>query len=164
MMADQTTRVEGGIQFRRVATIEPECDEDGKPLEFMPQQRFKNSQGYSLNKHGQGPFCKFNIRSSTRRHGLYLVIVNGTIKYVGECQDLAERFGPRGYGLISPRNCFEHGQPTNCKINHNILVAAQEKARTELWFCETPSLSQVARRAKEAALIAKLRPAWNGTF
>ncbi len=161
---DQVTRTEGGVQFCRITTIEPERNADGKLLEYMPQKRFSNPKGYRLNKHGQGPFCRFKVRCSGLQSGIYLVTVSGTVKYVGECEDLAERFGPRNYGLISPRNCFEHGQSTNCKVNHNILLAAREKAQIELWFCETPMLSTAARKANEAVLIAKLRPAWNGTL
>jgi hypothetical protein len=91
--------------------------------------------------------------------GVYAVTVDDGIVYVGECQNLSERFNARGYGTISPRNCFEDGQPTNCRINALILQGAKQGSRIELWFHQTTE-----RKPVEAEIISRLRPPWNIQF
>jgi hypothetical protein len=88
-----------------------------------------------------------------------VLTVDGSASYVGECIQLSERFNARGYGTIHPRNCYERGQPTNCRVNRLVLDAAQAGRKVELWFHET-----VNRKPLEARLIAHLRTAWNATL
>ncbi len=72
--------------------------------------------------------------------------------------DLAQRWGSQGYGKIQPANCYQGGQPTNCRINHEILLAAQANQRIEVWFREEDEdeLDSIERR-----LISALNPPWN---
>ncbi len=75
------------------------------------------------NAYGAGPFCHMGLPVAPRAAGVYSVFIDGKLRYIGECQNLAERFGPRGYGHIHPRNCHHDGQSTNCKINARVLEA-----------------------------------------
>lgn len=145
-----------GYQFCFIAQLKPERNSSGKILKFMPQSRYRNSNGLPLHKHAHGPFCQFRIPMNLPWKGVYVVTVDGDVKYIGECQDLSERFGPRGYGIIHPRNCFQGGQPTNCKINNLVLTYASENRRIELWFRATQERKQI-----EAESIRRLQPEWN---
>jgi len=145
-----------GYSFRFVTEIEPDRDQAGEVKEFLPQGRYRNKRDLRLNKHGSGPFCRFRIPRNLPFEGVYAITVDGEIVYVGECQNLSERFNARGYGTISPRNCFEGGQPTNCRVNNCILRRAKQGRKVELWFHETSN-----RRLVETELIRKLEPPWN---
>lgn len=125
----------------------------------MPQDRYANAQQLQLNPHGHGPFCRFELPRLPASAGVYAISVGPEVVYVGECQNFAERFGPRGYGVIHPRNCFQRGQPTNCKINSRVLESHRAGSPPELWFVEERSVS---RKQLEAELIRTLAPQWNG--
>lgn len=145
-----------GYSFCHIATIAPERDQADRIKEFFPQERYQNKRGLRLHKYGAGPFCRFQIPSGLHLAGVYVVTVEGRIVYVGECQDLSERFNARGYGTISPRNCFEGGQPTNCRVNTLILQAAKQGLRIELWFHQTTQRDSI-----EEEILRHLQPPWN---
>ena len=88
---------------------------------------------------------------------MYVILVDDLIEYVGECDDLFKRFG-MGYGNISPRNCFEGGQPTNCRINSDILSVFKLKKSIQLYFLETNDRFRI-----EHELIINLSTSWNKT-
>ena len=88
---------------------------------------------------------------------MYVILVNNSIEYVGECDDLFNRFG-MGYGNISPRNCFEGGQPTNCRINAKILSLLNSNHEIDLYFLETTQRFKI-----EHELIIENKPSWNKT-
>lgn len=121
----------------------------------MPQSRYANARQVPLNNYGSGPFCKFNIPRHHRQSGVYLIIAETGVKYVGECANLSARFNA-GYGNISPKNCFKDGQETNCRLNNLIYVAASNCHALALWFHSTADY-----KAVEAALRSKLRAPWN---
>ena len=146
----------GGQTFRFVACISPEAGPDGKPLEYMPQRRYRHAASTPLNRHGEGPFCRFSVPGLPAASGVYAVTVAQDLVYVGEATDLQRRWGSSGYARIQPRNCFKDGQSTNCKVNHRILLAAQDGLAVRLWIRQTAS-----PRSLEERLIAKLAPLWN---
>ena len=148
-----------GHTFRFITEIEPDRDQADEIKEFLPQGRYRNERSLRLNKHGSGPFCRFRIPRNFPFEGVYVIIVDGEIVYVGECQNLSERFNARGYGTISPRNCFEGGQSTNCRVNNRILRHAKQGQKVELWFQETSN-----RRLVETKLIRTLKPLWNAQY
>lgn len=145
-----------GYDLGRIGTVEPDRDSSGAVREFMPQSRYRNAGVLPLNKHGAGPFCRFTIARDIHSPGVYLLTVDGQPIYVGKCRDLAERFGPRGYAAIQPKNCFVSGQSTNCKINNLVSQQAKRGRMVELWFHATGEPASVERD-----LIVKLRPPWN---
>lgn len=145
-------------EFNFICKIVPNTDNLGKFLEFLPQQRYENKKNYPLNKYGKGSFCKFSIdRKFSGKSGVYIISVNEKIQYVGECDDFHKRF-VMGYGNISPRNCFEGGQLTNCRINSEILKCSKSQEKIQLYFLETKDRYNI-----EHILILKLNPSWNKT-
>ena len=144
--------------FRHIAEIRPEVDSDGKVVEYMPQSRYAAAKCARLHRYGQGPFCKFKIQVSNGLAGVYVINVMGNIKYVGECENLKQRFNNQ-YGNISPRNCFVRGQVTNCKINNLILRETQNGHQVDLWFLETPD-----RKRIEKELLLRIKPDWNSSL
>jgi len=148
----------GGFQFELLCRIVPEKGVDGNPTEYMPQARYGNERNRSLHKYGRGPFCRFSIPMKWQgKMGVYFITVDGEVKYAGECEDLANRFN-MGYGNISPRNCFEGGQQTNGRINHELLELAKRNSLSELFFHETLNRLEV-----ESKLISLFSPEWNRT-
>lgn len=157
-VADDThnTLTLGGETFRLVARISPELASDGKPAEDMPQKRYRAEASLPLNRHGHGPFCRFSVAGLPAAPGVYAVTVAQQLAYVGITANLQQRWGTSGYARIQPRNCFVHGQSTNCKVNHAILLAARERLSVRLWIHETDT-----PRPLEAHLINELAPPWN---
>lgn len=147
-----------GLAFKLVCRIDPHRESDGQKIqEFMPQQRFNNVGKKPLNRYGAGPFCKFSVARNLSLEGVYLITVDGGVKYIGESENVSQRFSQAGYGSIQPRNCFVGGQATNCKINNLILKNSRVDRDLQLWFHETADHKPV-----EARLIQTLRPEWNG--
>ena len=146
--------------FQHIGWIEPEREPSGAFLEFMPQSRYKDAVTTPLHAYGSGPFCRFRIGRDRREPGLYVLALDDNPVYAGECVDLGKRWGPNGYGGISPRNCFRGGQPTNCRVNAAILVAAKEGRTIDLWFCAFDG-DTANRRVAETQLIQSLVPPWN---
>jgi hypothetical protein len=141
--------------FQFVCEIIPELEEDGISKEYMPQSRFRNVSNLPLNEYGRGPFCRFKIKHAFRKTGVYLVVINETPKYVGECEDIGKRWN-MGYGVISPRKCYKRGQSTNCRINNLILRAFKSGDKVNIFFYETNNRFEV-----EGDLIERLDPEWN---
>ena len=145
-----------GYTFVWTASVEVEIGSDGKPIEYMPQNRYSKATTAKLNKHGAGPFCRIKLTGLPELSGVYLITIKNDVTYIGKAECLAERWGPRNYAVISPRNCFKGGQSTNCKINNRILLAKREGIPVDLWFLETDNHSEVER-----PLIDELNPPWN---
>ena len=146
----------GGVGFHFVAEIRPAADANGLPVEERPHLRFDNARGLPLNRHGDGPFCRFSVSGLPEGPGVYAVTVARGLAYVGIANDLRERWSARGYARIHPRNCFRGGQSTNCKVNRAILTAARGGRPILLWIHETAS-----PRSVEERLIRRLEPPWN---
>jgi hypothetical protein len=145
----------GQYAFEMVCKIEPESHPDGSNEEFMPQSLYRNNLNVPLNRYGQGPFCKFKIPNGYKHCGVYAIVVDGRVKYIGECVNLSSRYN-MGYGNISPRNCFVGGQETNCRINNLILQSAKNGSRLSLWFLPTKEY-----KAIEQELRNLKKPEWN---
>ena len=122
-----------GLTFQRICKIEPDRDEFGAVIAYLPQSRYANARRLPLNKYGAGPFCRFKIPTSYFVSGVYILTVNDEPKYVGECRNPAARYNA-GYGSISPKNCFKGGQETNCRVNTLIHHAIATGAEVVLWF------------------------------
>src|SRR5271168_5115398 len=126
----------------------------------MPQSRYENQRSLPLNRHGAGPFCRFQIPSGWNAAGLYALTLDVEVVYVGKCDTpLSVRFGPRGYGVIHPRNCYRGGQSTNCRINSLILQRAKLGQMPELWFHQEADNETL--RLLEKRLIVSNQPRWN---
>ena len=141
--------------FIHVCDIVPARNEDGSIRLIMPQARYRNIRNLPMNNYGAGPFCKFTIGNEFRKSGVYVLTVDGQVRYVGECANLSTRFN-MGYGNISPKNCFKGGQETNCRLNNLIWATANAGHRIALWFLHTADYKSI-----EASLRASLKPVWN---
>jgi len=108
------------IHFQTVCEIKLDHDEAGKILISRPQAKYKKASSAKLHRYGNGEFCRFRIPKIWNVSGVYAIIVDSRLTYIGECEDLSFRFNT-GYGQISPRNCYIGGQQTNCRINKLIL-------------------------------------------
>lgn len=139
----------GQTAFRFVCVIAPEEDVDGTIRQFMPQERYENDKRLSLNRYGKGPYCKFKIPGEWKQSGVYAIVVDGAVKYIGECVNLASRYNA-GYGNISPRNCFVGGQETNCRINHLVLSEGLRLKTVSLWFYATNKYKDIEERLRAA--------------
>lgn len=149
----------GGVEldgFVKAATIEPDRDRWGRVVEEMPQSRYRGVHTKSLHRFGAGPFCHFTVRGLPPQEGVYCVVIDNEVVYVGRSDDLERIWGSTGIATISPSACYVGGQSTNCKVNHGILRAAQANRLIELWIKETTD----SRRLK-AALVHRLTPRWN---
>ncbi|QSO48351.1 GIY-YIG nuclease family protein [Alicyclobacillus mengziensis] len=143
----------GNHLFEYVCDIVPD-QVDGKMKAFLPQHEYDNHEGLVLHQYGMGPFCHFTI-PKVNAEGVYVIQVSDQIVYVGECENLSNRFN-MGNGYISPRNCYVGGQATNCRLNHHIYEMALVNIQIKLYFHDTHARFEVERE-----LIEKLNPAWN---
>lgn len=148
-----------GLCFAPVCVLEPLRGGDGRVLTYVPESAICNTDRLRLHAYGVGPFCRFRIPDSWRgRAGVYVVTVDSAVAYVGECVDLRQRFNV-GYGSIQPRNRFDGGQPTNCRLNRLVLESVNGGHLVELWFHETGERKRVEQR-----IGSTLKPPWNRTF
>lgn len=145
-------------QFEFICQIEPLMNEDGSIIEYEPYKQYKKAESVKIHRYGKGPFCRFSIPNNINYAGVYILKINKKVKYVGECLDLSSRYN-KGYGLISPRNCFVGGQSTNCKINSLILQETKNGSVVELLFCKSQD-----RFTLERELIEEYKPEWNSTI
>lgn len=150
--------MENKKDFKLICEIKPFTNKDGSFIEYEPYKQYKNAAGKKLHRYGKGPFCQFRIPDYINQTGVYIIKVETQVKYVGECENFSVRYNA-GYGQISPRNCFEGGQSTNCKINSYILQEAKKGCKIELLFCISWD-----RFALERELIELYKPDWNSTL
>ena len=148
----------GGHTFRWAGAVEPVREPSGAIREHMPQGQYANARRLDLNPHGHGPFCGFSVPDLPSDPGVYAVSVAKRVVYVGRSVDLRRQWGSNGFGHISPANCFTGGRPTNCKVNHRILMEARARRAIDLWIHETSNADPV-----RSQLIRCLNPAWNDT-
>ena len=155
-----------GREFQRLDDIQPMRDQQGRLLEERPASRYSNLKSLPLNKYGNGPFCRFRIQADKLvldSLGVYAIVeMPNAVLYIGRCTGGTSTLGNRfnsGYGAIQPRNCFQGGQSTNCRINHNILEEYKNGKQLTLVFhrCNTG----MEASALEAELIQNLHPPWN---
>lgn len=145
-----------GTLFTFAGAIAPERMYDGTVRAYTPQGQYAKASSTTLHKHGAGPFCRFGLQDLLRSPAVYVITVDGAPKYVGETVNLVERFGPRGYGVIHPRNCYVGGQPTNCKINNKIYEAVQSGQTIDLYVHYSAN-----HKAVEAGIRSAVRLPWN---
>jgi len=55
-----------------------------------------------------------------------------------------------GYGTISPRNCFEGGQKTNCKMNKVVLEIYKNGQKIDIYFYETKDYKAIEKELLES--------------
>lgn len=147
----------GENEFHLGSGIEVRRDENGSPVLDHPHVRYNNVKGLKLNKHGLGPFVFLRLSSLPMAQGVYAVVADGKeILYIGQSADTIRNRWQMGYASIQPRNCFQNGQSTNCRLNNLIYSAILVHRKLELYVLATTDYERV-----EKNLIAMLQPAWN---
>lgn len=63
--------------FELLGRVEPERDDKGAFVEFLPQDRYEKATTTQLHKYGAGPFCRFRIGRGRKDAGLYVLTVDG---------------------------------------------------------------------------------------
>lgn len=154
MQQSDKTLVVCGYTFRFLQSIVPVCCNSGQIRKYYPQEDCYNKDNLPLLKYGRGAFCRFSITAGNWR-GVYLWVSEGKIIYIGETENLRERFN-MGYGNISPRNCYRGGQSTNCKMNQIILELYEKGQKVELYFLET-----LNNKAVELELLKNIKTLYN---
>jgi hypothetical protein len=142
-------------EFRYVGDAQPERLADGSIRQITPQDRYSKKEAVQLHRYGAGPFCKFGFAALPKCPGVYAWCVDDEVKYVGLCENFAARINPQ-YGNISPKNCYQGGRQTNCRINNAILLSMLSGKKISLWFYRTADYVLI-----EAELRAHQRPSWN---
>ena len=138
--------------------IEPERDADGSVHQYQPQGSYEKRDSVALNAYGKGSFCRFRVPTNLAQAGVYLIVTNDRLAYVGECQDFSQRFNT-GYGQISPKNCYKGGQETNCRINQLILNCATPDGRSTSTSSRRRSRPTASRSSPRTSRA--YRPPWN---
>lgn len=154
MTGTTANRAVGGFEFRLAAEIGVVRNSDGSVYVDRPQSRYSGAPQAKLHKYGEGEFCRFRVGGLPAAEGVYCVFADEDLRYVGEAVDLRKRW--YGYGHISPKNCYEGGRETNCRVNKLILQRARQEVIMTLWFLLT-----TRRKAVEAELRQRFRPPWN---
>lgn len=140
-----------------MAEIDALRGRDGAVATYSAHDRFANPQGLPLHAYGLGPFVRLQLGSCPpATPGVYAVVREGDILYVGKSENLAERWGRTNYAVIDPRNCYQGGQSTNCRINNLIGAELGAGRALELWTHETSDPASV-----ETAVYRPLLPPWN---
>ena len=147
----------GGHLFSLGSAIEVRRNQDGTPVLNFPSQRYDNVRKLRLNKHGEGPFVFLRLATLPAEQGVYAVVASdGQVLYIGQTADTIRNRWQMGYATIQPRNCFEGGQSTNCRVNNLIYRAINEGRHLELYIIVTPEFDAIERE-----LIARFQPPWN---
>lgn len=145
--------------FTHLCPIGIERDSTGIPIEDFPQNRYENHGHVRLNTHGKGPFCRLTLQITLPDGpGVYVITVDDSVVYIGECENLRRMFGSVGFGVIQPSSCFVGGQSTNCKVNSRILESTLKNAIPVLWFLSEGTIN---RKLVKENLVSNFRPAWN---
>ena len=116
---------------------------------------------------GYAPSVKdlaLSVTPSLNTIGVY-AITDGNKKalYIGKCTGITSTLTKRfnyGYGSIQPRNCYERGQSTNCRINKLVLEAVKNGERLSLFFHKYKNSHNATDL--EAKIISRIgKPPWN---
>lgn len=141
--------------FNRVCRISPLVDSTGKSKAYHPQLRYNNLKKLPLHLYGSGSFCRFQIPSNQNMPGIYAIVIDKMIVYLGKCDNLTQRFN-YGYGVIHPRNCYINGQVTNCRINKKIAEVFNSGSHVDLYFHQKDHPGPLEKK-----LIKIYAPKWN---
>ena len=151
--------------FKLTARIELKIDKFGIPLEYHPAERHESKRSLQLNAHGDKSFCHFVLKpqkgSGSRLYHAGVYAIAGTsVKYIGRTNSsLNQRFN--GYGSIQPRNCYEGGQSTNCRINNRVLEDSKAGEMLWVYFHETEQPNDLEAYLLNSLVTTGQRPPWN---
>lgn len=132
------TNVGNSYDFKFTAKIIPQKNDDGTIMETT----FKSNS--ETNKYGSGSFCSFNIDFGIISEGVYIFCLGNEIQYIGESKKLNRQFND-GFGRIEEINTTTKGRSTNCKLNHAVLVEAQNGKLFDIFVFETSNHKEIKK-------------------
>lgn len=144
------------MKFKKSIVVKPNFENGGYDYED-PGARYKNVKNLKRNVNGKAgqKYWKFDVFPDLpSRPGVYILRNNGKVVYVGKTTNLENRWSHRNYGAISPRNVFEGGQSTNCKINH--YINEHRNDNIEIEYFESDDIDNL-----ETLLINAYKPELN---
>lgn len=150
-----------GYDFAYAFDISPLRDDDGNLWRDLPHERYAKKAQSRLLPGGEGPFCRFDCPPGLDDAGVYLIVSDRQVCYVGQTTNgLSERFGAtaKGYGRIAPRNCYRGGEPTNVRVNGLLFGEADLGRRCSVWFLPV-ALSDLD--VLEDEIKQRFSPPWN---
>jgi hypothetical protein len=124
-------------------------------------------KGRSRHSYGSGPFAKLKMPPVPDKPGIYLLVLDDEIVYVGCTRgSLRNRLGPRGYATISEYNTLapqpgkkNGGQQTNCRINTLANAALKAGREIAIWYRVT--IPDAAKHAESKWMTSFGVPLWN---
>ena len=111
-----------------------ERDDDGELVEQSPLDGMAAvEQRYPA--WAMGPFGRLEPEQQIPdRPGVYALVEEGTVRYVGSARDLARFFGTRsGLGSISRRDCQNPRNEERCRLNRLVLASARSGRTIDLY-------------------------------
>lgn len=146
----------GGYEFSYGSLIDARRKPDGVLELDYPSVRYDNVKNLRLHKYGSGPFVFLRLAPLPTEPGVYAIVEGDRVLYVGKASVTIQVRWQLGYQSIQPRNCFQGGQSTNCRVNNLIHDALAASRHIDLYLLATPNYVEV-----EDELIALVQPPWN---
>ena len=123
---------------------------------LRPQDRFRNPKSYLLHSSHDVFYCAFKV-NAPRKAGIYRILVDGGLVYIGRAADLKNRLSTQ-YGNVSPRHPFAGGQLQKCRTNAKINDALCRGKRVVIhWEVCNDYIAKERDLLKDPAC----RPEWN---
>jgi hypothetical protein len=148
----------GGYEFLHASAIDFRRSQAGSPVLDVPSSRYNNTQNLPLHEFGAGPFVFLQLTPRPPQvPGVYAVVMDRSqIMYVGQAESNMWARWRSGAARISPKNCFQGGQSTNCYLNIQIHQSIAAKRSLDLYVLATSDYDAI-----ENDLIDRLQPPWN---
>lgn len=138
-------------EFIYICRLIPESDSNGNLVRI----KYELDSEREIHQYGGEEFCRFSIDQKWKKiSGVYVLIQEGDIIYIGQASDFYKRFSQ--YGDIPEKGCYKGGRSTDCKINSMILKSYEEDKAIDLYFHETSRYDSVER-----ALLANIPTKYN---
>ena len=135
----------GNYDFNYIETIElTEKIKKDDPAHPAERYKMKNTKKMLLLDEGHLDFCKFKLKNAKDVCGVYAWVINNEVVYIGEAKNIKKRFNT-GYGIISPRNCYQGGQKTNCKMNNVVYETYEIGNQIDIYFFATKDYKAVEK-------------------
>jgi hypothetical protein len=128
-------------EFSLLRPLRLRLDETGDAIRDIPHTQFQNAQGLRLLEYGDGPFCRLEPERFGDIAGVYALAIGDQAMFVRRTKGLEQRINGQ-IGRISPRQCFEGGNPTHIRVNHMVWAAAASGRSVDLWFCKIADQAQ----------------------
>lgn len=150
----------GSVQFQYLADLLPDGDPSGRTDRYTAHDKYRNDSGLALNPEGVGPFCRLRVRHAPKAAGVFALLCEGSVVYLGATDDLYHTINLE-LGLIAPRACYERGDENACRVNNRVLTAHEHGSTVSLWFHLSVAGSLLLRRLLAEMAAEGRQPSWN---